>query len=86
MAASSAAPVARQITMTRRASGKPTPMACVPGWGYTAWFSGVSGMDSPVPSTSLTAGPRHRPRWCAFSPSRRPVWRVSVLTISSGKR
>ena len=60
IAASSAAPVARQITMTKRASGKPTPGACVLGWGYTAWFSWVSGIDSPVPSTSLTARPRQR--------------------------
>ena len=33
IAASSAAPVARQITMTSRASGKPTPGAWVLGWG-----------------------------------------------------
>ena len=57
-----AAPLARQITMTSRASGKPMPLAWVLGWGYTAWFSWfswVSGIDSPLPSTSLTARPRH---------------------------
>ena len=41
--------------MTSRASGKPTPGAWVLGGGYTAWFSGVSGMEIAVPSTSFTA-------------------------------
>ncbi len=72
--------------MTSRASGKPTPAACVLGWGYTAWFSGVSGIDSPVPSTSLTARPRHSHCLGAFWLSSRPVWRVSALTISRGNR
>jgi hypothetical protein len=85
-AASSAAPVAKQITITSRASGKPTPGACVQGWGYAAWFSGVSGIDSPVPSTSLTVRPRQSHFLAAFSLRRWPVLRASVLTISSGSR
>lgn len=86
IAASSAAPVARQITMTSRASAKPTPLAWLLGWGYTAWFCGVSGIDSAVPSTSLTARPRHSHDARAFWLSRHPVWRASALTISSGSR
>ena len=45
-------------------------------WG----LAGVSGIDSPVPSTSLTARPRQRHRLGAFWLSRWPVWRVSGLT------
>lgn len=33
MAASSTAPVARHVTKTSRAIGKPTPSACELGWG-----------------------------------------------------
>ncbi len=46
--------VARQITPTTRVNGKPTPSAWQLGCGYCSWFSGVSGIEIPVPSTSFT--------------------------------
>jgi len=69
----------------RRASGKTTPGAWVLGWRYTAWFCGVSGIEIPVPSIN-TVRPRQSHYCSAFSLSKRPVSRMSALTVSNGKR
>ncbi len=78
--------MARQITTTTRASGKPTPLACVLGCGYRAWFSSVSGIEIPLPSTSFTARPRQHHCGRARACSWRPDSRAKPLTIDNGRR
>jgi hypothetical protein len=78
--------VARQITATTRANGKPTPLACELGCGYRAWFSSVSGIEIPLPSTSLTARPRQHHCGRARVCNCRPVSRARPLTIDNGSR
>src|SRR4029434_2513296 len=50
-------PQANDNTTTRRATGKPSPGFWLPGWGYACWLASVSGMETPEPSTILTARP-----------------------------
>ena len=61
MAASSTVPTANENTTSTRAIGRPQPGACVLACGYSAWFSGVSGMVIVEPSTTRTRRPRHKP-------------------------
>jgi hypothetical protein len=49
-------------------------------------LSGVSGIEIPVPSTSLTVRPRQRQRAFARALTSRPVACVSAATIGTGKR
>ena len=60
------APVARENNAAARITGNPQPAFTPLGWGHAAWFSGVSGMDSPVPSTTMTLRPCHD-HWQAVS-------------------
>ena len=54
VAKSSAAPVARESRITIRAIGKPQPGFWRKCWGYSLWFSGVSGIETVEPSTITT--------------------------------
>ena len=44
------APQASEKTAPSRASGNPRPGFWATGWGYSAWFAGVSGMVTDDPS------------------------------------
>lgn len=55
------------------------------GWGKAASLSGVPGIDRLGSSTRLTAWPCHSHSSRAFWLSRRPVLRVSALTIRRGQ-
>lgn len=54
LAASNTAPLPGQISPTIRATGKPSPVFWPFRRGKADWFSGLSGIVTGVPSTSLT--------------------------------
>lgn len=80
------APQDNEIIATRRAIGKPTPGFCPSGCGYVFWFSGVSGIETVVPSTSLTERPFHFQPSSDFRCSNLPVSRTNRLTRLIGRR
>ena len=79
-------PTARLKTTRSRAIGKPSPGAWLLGWGYAAWFRGVSGMITVEPSTILTGRPWKSQEASARSWIDRPVRRTSSQKTPSGRR
>jgi hypothetical protein len=60
-------------------TGNPHPGRVFPGWGQALWFSGVSGMESPVPSATITLRPCQSQghAFSIFLTVRRPACRIS---------
>ena len=85
MAASSTVPTANENTTSTRAIGRPQPAACVLACGYSAWFSGVSGMVIVEPSTTRTRRPCQNHSRGAWASSSRPLWRTNSRQAVSGK-
>ena len=80
------APQASENTAAIRASGNPRPGFWATGWGYSAWFAGVSGMVTDDPSYTYTRRPFHSHPSSAPSSSARPVRRAVSEKNASGSR
>ena len=65
---------------------RPAPFLCDLDPTFPPQLAEVSGIEMPVPSASFTVRPRQCQQRCACVDSRRPVSRVSALSIVSGKR
>ena len=85
-AASSTHPVARDSRTTIRAIGNPHPGFWATCWGYSAWFSGVSGMLTVEPSAITTLRPWNSQPSGAPSWSRSAVSRANRGSSDSGSR
>ena len=71
---------------TIRTSGNPSPIPCAFDCGNASWFSGVSGIEAVVPSTSATRRPFQSQASGARPSISRAVWRTSRTTTPSGSR
>jgi hypothetical protein len=66
--------------------GNPSPGFWLVGWGHAAWFAFVSGMDTVVPSATLTGRPPSSSPAGYLACNSVPASVASRLTSRSGSR